>query len=80
MGLSGRHHGELNQPGVAQGRYDELRRSYTGDGVAQQQIDVYDRNSPYRPLLQAYRDALETGDAGRIKDTRQKLERQYPDI
>ena len=80
MGLSKKHYGELNRPGVTQSRYDELRRLYAGDSVAQQQIDVYDPQSSYRPLWQAYRDALESGDAGRIEAAKRKLRKHYPDI
>lgn len=79
MGLSRKHHGELNKSGVSRARFAELRQLYVDDPAALQQIDVYDPRSPYQPLFRKYRNALKSGDAGAEQALRE-LEDYYPDI
>ena len=80
MALSKKHHGELNRCDTTRARYTELRRQYANDHVALQQIDVYDPQSPYRPLLLEFRDALKLGDTKRMEKARQQLKTRYPDV
>jgi len=47
LGLRPEHHGELNKITTPATRYDELRREYEGNSIAQQQIDVYDPATEY---------------------------------
>lgn len=80
-GLSPEHHSELNKvPGRDPPRYDELRNKYAGDGVAQQQIDVYDGNTEYHDHLQAYTGALKSGNGAGERREEQWFESNYPDI
>lgn len=85
MGLKPEDHGKLNS--IVSGLVEERRRvfadartRYKDDGVALQQIDVYDPDSPYRPHILAFRDALETGDKETQEREKAWLREHYPDI
>jgi hypothetical protein len=79
MGLSRKHHGELNR-GASRARYDQLRREYAGDSVAQQQIDVYDGSTSYHDHLRSLRDAYANRDKAAIHREEAWFRRNYPDV
>lgn len=58
----------------------EMRLKYAGDGVAFQQIDQYDPESPFRPHISAYRDALRNGDGQAEKRETAWLRKRYPHV
>lgn len=62
MGLSSKHHGELNKMEVNSSRYNELRQEYSDDKQALQQIDIYDPSTYYHQMFRKYREALQTRD------------------
>ncbi len=80
MGLSGNHHGELNNVNVDFNRYDELRRQYAGDKVALQQIDVYDPRTQYHDKLSEFVEALKAGNEKSAQKLAGWLNKNYPDI
>ena len=81
MGISPEHHKQLNQMfGASREFYDNFRRIYKEDKVAQQQIDVYDPNSPYFKHALAHRDAVVAGDLEGIAHEESFFRQHYPDI
>jgi len=80
FGLKPEHHGELNRIGIPTARYDELRREYEGDSVAQQQIDVYDPATEYHKRLREYVEAFKLSDGEKITELKDWFEEHYPDI
>ncbi len=81
MGLSKKHHKELNQVlSVSPGRYDELREKYANDPVALQQIDVYDPSTEYHQKLKQFVWSLQSGDEKKEAELRKWFEKHYPDI
>jgi len=80
-GLKPEHHSELNKVlGIPAARYDELRRAYEDDPVAQQQIDVYDPGTEYHVRLGEYVEALKKGDETKLAELEDWFKEHYPDI
>lgn len=83
-GLSRRDHGYLNSWGTIRNAtpetYGSLRRQYSGNRRALQQIDVYDDNSPHAQAMRAYRKALKSGDVNAQRQWEAWFRTWYPDI
>lgn len=80
MGLSGKHHGELNKMNVAPSRYNELRKEYASNKTALQQIDVYDPNTDYREKIRELVIAIKSGNEKEEGELNLWFKSNYPDI
>ena len=58
----------------------ELREKYANDGIAQQQIDTYDDDSPYSEKWNAYTDAIINNDEQAKAKIAAWMRRRYPDV
>ena len=88
-GLLPQHHGELNKPsevfpgGVERksARVADLRKKYSADPVALQQIDVYDPvPNEYHRHMKLFIEALKSGDTARENELNAWFKEHYPDI
>ena len=79
-GLASRHHAELNKPKVPRSRFNKLRHRYSGNQVAQQQIDVYDGNTEYHSHLRSLSQAFKSGNTATENRETKWLEDNYPDV
>ena len=80
MPLITRHHKELAGFNASPARLAELRARYAGDGIAQQQLDVYDANSPYHQHHRLFASALKRNDSATVAAEHQWLQDHYPAI
>lgn len=80
MGLSRKHHDELNCFDVSRKRLEQLRQRYDGDSIALQQIDVYDGATEYHDKLVELKDALKTGNTRKESCLLHWFKKHYPDI
>ena len=78
-GLSQQHHGELNSLPESS-RYDELRREYSDDPIALQQIDVYDGSTEYHGKFIDFVNAVKSGDSRAEESLGGWFIEHYPDI
>jgi hypothetical protein len=79
-GLSPEHAAELNSfatvpEEVRQARYAELRVIYADNLFALEEIDIFDKSSPYGEALKRYVKAIQHGD----KPTEEELEKWFID-
>ena len=80
-GLKPEHHGELNKVfGISPARYNELRKEYEGNLIAQQQIDVYDPATEYHEKLSEYVEAIKSNNKEKIAELENWFREHYPDI
>ena len=79
-GLSPQHHGELNGPGIAVERFQELRSLYENDPRALQQIDVYDGSTEYHAKFCLFTEALKLGDTTKWQELQTWFDEHYPDV
>lgn len=81
MGLSRKHHGELNKGSISKERFTELREQYSQNGVALQQIDVYDGSvCPYHDRMKELVSALKEDNESLADKMLGWFKKNYPDI
>lgn len=59
---------------------EHIRQLYPKDSKAQQEIDVFDEESPYNQNLERLSEALENGDDDVVLETQEWLYLNYPDV
>lgn len=87
-GLKPAHHGDLNRPSMTypggkearDQRIAALRAEYSGDRVAQQQIDVYADDTEYHVKLDEFKKALMSGNTAKEAELEAWFKEYYPDI
>lgn len=87
-GLSSEHHGELNVtselfPGGIEAKWkriDDLRKEYSANPAALQEIDIYDcRKREYRDKLKMLMNAVKVGDTNKEEELMSWFQEHYGD-
>lgn len=87
-GLSPSEHRDLNEPplsypggGTARNvKIAELRKKYSSDPIALQEIDVYEGNNEFHRKIEEFVEAHKNNDQQKIDELNAWLHANYPDI